>query len=78
MKIYDILGSQVTVLVNEAKPPGNYEVYKERDYNKVTNEDRDLWYAKDNKGNVTQFRIDEKDNESSWWDNPLNPLSWFN
>ena len=58
--------------------PGNYEVYKERDYNTITNEDVDKWFAKDNAGNVTQFRTDEKDNESNWWDNPLNPFSWFN
>ncbi len=26
MKVYDLLGREITTLVNEEKPPGNYEV----------------------------------------------------
>jgi hypothetical protein len=26
LKVYDILGNEITTLVNEQKPPGNYEI----------------------------------------------------
>lgn len=26
-KVYDVLGKEITILTNEQKPPGNYEVY---------------------------------------------------
>ncbi|RKY96880.1 MAG: hypothetical protein DRQ13_05430, partial [Ignavibacteriae bacterium] len=38
LKVYDVLGNEIATLVNEVKPPGEYEV----DFNSYSGEGRNL------------------------------------
>jgi aminopeptidase N len=51
LKVYDVLGREITTLVNEAKQPGNYEVI----FN-ATNLSTGIYYYKLSSGNFTETK----------------------
>jgi len=57
-------------------PEGNYTITKKRDYNPKSNKDIIKWYAVDENGKEYHYKT-EKKQEQGWWDNTLNPFSWF-
>ena len=84
----DALPGETVYLTKESYglQPGNYTISMEtvgagdRGTGAITGEKRDKYYATDKAGAKTEYKTDNKKASDEWslWNNPLNPLSWFN